>query len=90
MSQFNETHPYQVSIWTPGNDNPKSILERGAWVEYARCITKERANEVALSLSIRHPKGVQVAELVRDERGARFVGYKFLPASSSELIAGQS
>lgn len=85
-----ETHPYQVLIWLPGNSNPKSLFEHGTWVEYARCITSERANEVALCLSIRHPSGVQVAELVGNNHGARFVGFKFLPESAHELVAGES
>lgn len=80
-----ETHPFQVSIWIPGNNNPKSIFERGYWQEMARCVTKDRAHEVALCLSLRHHDGVQVAELMSDERGARFVGYKFIPESSSQL-----
>jgi hypothetical protein len=78
MSQFNETHPYQVSIWLPAN-NPKSIFKHERWVEYARCITKGKANEVASSLylSFRHTR-VQSAELVSDEGGTRFVDYKLL------------
>lgn len=71
-----ETHPYQVCVWISGNNNPKSIFEHGYWQEMARCITKDRAQEVALCLSLRHPQGVQVAELVSDEDGARFV---FMP-----------
>lgn len=81
----NETHPFQVSVWTPGNDNPKSIFERGHWMEMARCMSKMRADEVALSLSIRHPRGVQSAELVSDEHGARWQGYKYIPESAKEL-----
>ncbi|HZU03987.1 MAG TPA: hypothetical protein VFA10_30270 [Ktedonobacteraceae bacterium] len=80
-----ETHPFQVSIWIPGNEKPKSIFEKGHWMEMARCITKERAKEVALCLSIRHSQGVQAAELVSDERGTRFVGYKYIPESAKEL-----
>lgn len=85
-----ETHPFQVSIWIPGNSNPKSIFERGYWCEMARCVTPDRANEVALCLSLRYPSGVQVAELTSDDHGARFIGYKFIPESSRELVAGKS
>lgn len=81
----NETHPFKVSTWLPGNDNPKSIFERGHWMEMARCTTKSKADEVAGCLSIRNPQGVQIAELVSDEHGARFVGYKFIPESAKEL-----
>jgi hypothetical protein len=81
-----ETHPFQICVWIPGNGKPKSLFEHGYWQEMARCPTKSRADEVALCLSFRHPDGVQVAELVSDDQGARFVGYKFLPESSRELV----
>ena len=85
-----ETHPYQVSIWIAGNNKPTSLFERGHWQEMARCSTQSRAEEVALCLSLRHSSGVQVAELVSNEQGARFVGYRFIPESSRELVAGKS
>lgn len=81
---MNETHPFQVSIWVSGNDNPKSIFERGHWMEYARCTSKFRADEIAFCLSLRH-QAVQAAELVSDEHGSRFVGYKFIPESARTL-----
>lgn len=84
------THPFQVSVWIPGNGKTSSLFEHGYWQEMARCITKDRAEEVALCLALRHPGGVQVAELVSDEHGARFVGYKYLPASARGLVAGKS
>lgn len=76
-----ETHPFQVSIWVPGNNNSKSLFERGVWSEMARCNSRSHADEVALSLSIRHPDGVQIAEWT----GERFVGYKYLPEAAKEL-----
>jgi hypothetical protein len=85
-----ETHPYQVSVWIPGNNRSNSLFERGSWVEMARCITKGKAEEVALCLSLRHSSGVQVAELISDKHGARFIGFRFIPESSRELIAGKS
>ena len=85
MADLNETHPFQVLVWIPGNDNPKSLFEHGSWVEQARCMSKSRADEVALCLSIRHPQGVQAAQLVSDEHGARFVGYQFSPESARNL-----
>jgi hypothetical protein len=81
----NETHPFMVSVWIPGNDNPKSLFERGHWMEMARCTSNMRADEVALCLSLRNPRGVQTAELVSDEHGARFIGYKYIPESAKEL-----
>lgn len=81
----NETHPFQVTIWLPGNNNQKSLFERGYWMEMARCTSKKRADEVALCLSIRNPQGVQAAELVSDEHGSRFVGYQYIPESAKEL-----
>jgi len=85
MSNINETHPFLVSIWLPGNDNPKSLFEKGHWMEQARCRTQSRAEEVVLCLSLRHSQGVQVAELVSDKNGARWQGYKYIPESAREL-----
>lgn len=85
-----ETHPYQVSVWVPGNGLPLSLFEHGYWQEMARCPSKDRANEVALCLSFRYPDGVQVAELVGDGRGARFIGYGYIPESANVLVAGKS
>lgn len=87
MADINETHPFLVSTWLPGNDNPRSLFEKGYWMEEARCKSKSRAEEVALCLSLRHPKGVQVAELVRDERGGlRWQAYKYWPESARDLM----
>lgn len=80
MANVNETYPFQVSIWDSGNGNPRSLFEKGRWIEYAHCSNKRRAEEVALCLSCRNPQGVQVAEF--DEHRARFVGYKFYPESA--------
>lgn len=81
-----ETHTYQVSVWLPGTNNPGSLFERGYWVEMCRCVTKSRAEEIARALShAGHPDGVQVAELVSDEKGVRFAGYLFLPESAKGL-----
>lgn len=77
-----ETHPYQVSVWIPGNDNPKSIFERSLWVEMARCITDKRAEEIAQLLSLHYSSGVQVAKI--DETG-QIVGYKYIPDSARNL-----
>lgn len=76
-----ETYPYQVSIWLFGNGNKNSFFERGRWLEQARCDTPDSANEVAECLSMRWKNGVQIAELVN----GKFVGYKFIPTSASEL-----
>jgi hypothetical protein len=84
MADINETHPYQVSIWAAGNGKENSLFEKGQWVEQARCRTQLRAEEVALCLSLRHAAGVQIAELTGDERGTRFVGYKFIPESARD------
>ena len=81
----NELYSFQVSLWTPGSNDPQSLFERGHWMEYARCTSKFRAEEVALCLSIRHRNGVQVAELVSDADGMRFVGYQFLSEESRTL-----
>jgi len=87
MAEINETHPFLVSTWMPGNDNPKSLFEKGYWMEEARCKSKSRAEEVALCLSFRHPKGIQVAELVSDPRGGlRWQGYKYIPESTRDLM----
>jgi hypothetical protein len=82
MADLNETHTFLVTVWTPGNGKPDALFEKGWWMEMARCSTKMRAEEVAICLSLRHPQGVQVGEMVSDERGTRFVGYKFIPESS--------
>lgn len=83
---MSETHTFQVSLWMPGNENPKSIFEKGRWSEYARCRAKYQAEEVGLALSLRWTAGVQVAELEgNEETGARFVGYKFYPESARDL-----
>jgi len=79
-----ETHPFQVSVWVPGNDNPKSIFERGHWSEMARCTNKFSAEEVALCLSFRHQDGVRVAELSSDGRYWR--NYKHIPEGAKELM----
>lgn len=86
MAELNETHPFLVSVWLPGNANPKSLFEKGYWMEMARCMTKHRADEIALCLSLRHSDCVQVAELVSEPRsGWRWQGCKYIPASAREL-----
>lgn len=90
MANINETHPFLVSVWIAGNGNSKSLLEKGYWMEEARCKSKQRAEEVAVCLSLRHPKGVQVAELVNDEKGGqRWQGYQYIPESARELMRGE-
>lgn len=79
-----ETHSYQVSVWTTGNDKPNSIFEKGFWMEMCRCITKNRAEEIALCLSLRHA-AVCVSHLVNGEDGARWVPYKFIPETAKGL-----
>lgn len=86
MASLNETHPLAVYIYIRGNNNPKSIFEKGYWREMARCARTSQAEEVALCLSLRNPQGVQLAELVEDQHGARFVGYKFIPESARDLV----
>jgi hypothetical protein len=82
----NETHPFLVSVWRPGNGNPTSLFEKGHWMEMARCMSKLRAEEVALTLSLRHRQGVEVAELVSDGRGGlRWRGYTYLPEAAKTL-----
>ena len=85
MAEINETHPFQVLLWVSGIDNPKSILEKGRWVEWARCTSRVKANDVAVCLSIRNPTGVQTAELISHGTSARWVGYKYYPESAREL-----
>lgn len=84
-----ELYSFQVLVWVPGNNKANSLFERGHWQEMARCVTKSRADEVALCLSLRHPAGVQAAQLLTDEAGARFVGYKYIPESAINLVAGR-
>ncbi len=84
MNNLQETHPFQVSVWVSGNENPQSVLEKGRWQEMARCMSKWRADELAICLSLRW-SGVQAAELIEDERGKRFVGYKYLPEEAKHL-----
>jgi hypothetical protein len=80
----NETHPFQVSVWVSGNNNSKSLFERGVWSEIARCADKFSAEEVALCLSLRHQDGVRVAELSSDGRYWRH--YKHIPEGAKELL----
>ena len=86
MAQLSETHPYAVYVYIQGNNNPKSIFEKSYWSEMARCRTQLGAEEVGLCLSLHHPNGVQIAELIEDEHGTRFVGYKFIPESARSLV----
>lgn len=86
MEEINESHPFLVSTWHPGNNNPQSLFEKGHWLEEARCKSKVKAEEVALCLSLRHPKGVQVAALVSDGKGGlRWHGYRYLPETARSL-----
>lgn len=86
MAELNDTHPFLVSVWTPGNGKPGSLFDKGYWSEMARCGTRLRAEEVAACLSVQHPQGVQVATLIGDERrGLRWHGYKYLPESARTL-----
>lgn len=64
-----DEYPYQVAVWMPGNNKPGSLLEKGVWVEEARCSACYRAEEIAEALKWRYPHGVRVGELVTDERG---------------------
>lgn len=84
---FNDLYCFAVSVWMPGNDNPKSLFAKGHWMEYARCQSRFRADEVATCLSIRHPEGVQAAELTKEANGGkRWIGYKYLPETARNLI----
>lgn len=85
MDPINETHPFMVSLWVEGNDNPRSVFEKGHWVEWAHCTSRVKADEVALCLSIRNPSGVQAAEMLSDDKGVRFLGYRYLPETAREL-----
>ena len=85
MAEVNTTHPFQVSLWVEGSANPKSVLEKGRWEEWARCTSRVKADEVAVSLSIRNPLGVQAAEFVGNETSARFVSYQYYPETAREL-----
>lgn len=83
MADLNETHPFLVSVWSPGNI---STFEKGYWKEYARCQSISSANEVAESLAIRHPEGIQIANLVMDEYGTRWNSYRYIPDEAWELM----
>lgn len=83
MADLNETHPFLVNVWSPGNP---STFEKGYWMEYARCENIMKANEVAESLAMRHREGVQIAQLETSEYGTRWCSYKFIPESAWELM----
>lgn len=59
---FAASYPWQASVWVRDTD-PSAWVPRGHWMEEARCSSRQRADEVAISLSLRHPLGVRVARL---------------------------
>ena len=67
--------PFQVQVWVKSTDAP-SILGIASWLEMARCVTEQRAREVAECLHIRH-KLVRVSEL--ELQGDRFVPFLWFP-----------
>jgi hypothetical protein len=80
MADANEAYPFQVAVWVPGTRTQGALFEWGHWMEMARCASSMRASEVAECLAPRYPKGVQVAELIREQNGGmRFVGSIYLP-----------
>ncbi len=81
--EINVTHPFQVSIWIEGNGNPQSLFARGSWLECARCRTRSSADEIVQWLAVRYGSA-QVAELLNDECGARFIGCAYYPASARQ------
>ncbi|MDQ6660197.1 MAG: hypothetical protein M3Z24_04440 [Chloroflexota bacterium] len=59
-----EAYPYQVSIWVEPIKG-SWLIDKPYWMEMCRCITENRARDIAECVLIRH-RLVQVARLQGD------------------------